>query len=298
MDVPCEDLGYLNTRDHPNGAEDKRFVEELWRRCHTFVDSNIREDARNHFHQRFWEMYLAVTLLEQGFDLQPHVAEGPDFCAIVGKCRIWFEATAPGPGITPDQVPVPPELDQDFELIPTEKILLRFTNALDVKRKKYDAALEKGIISTDDSYILAINSRGIPRARYTSGLPYFIQAFLPFGLPAVSIDGKTRKIIETIYQYRSEVSKLTGSPVSTRAFLDDEASFCSAVLHSGVDSANYPDQLGGDFAVLQNPNARRPLGAAVFQWCEQFTFLDDQLHRSKPNPAVNKDAPQAASQLR
>jgi len=303
MDGPCEDLGYLNTRNHPNDAEDKRFVEELWSRFHQLADPHFCEEARTHFLQRFWEMYLAVALLEHGFDLQRHGNEGPEFYAIVGNRRIWFEAIAPGPGDGPDQVPqliFSDEFSDDVESseVPTEKILLRFTNALTVKRERYAAALKKGIISVEDSYVLAINSRGIRHAPYGNSMPYFIQAFLPFGPLTVSIDAKTLEVKDSFYQYQPEVLKLCGKKVSTRTFLDKEAAFCSVVLHSGVDCANHPNQLGGEFSILHNPNAQRPLDAAVFQWCEQFTFRDDHLLRSKPNPAVNKDAPQAASQLR
>ena len=292
MDGPCEDLGYLNTRNHPNGAEDKRFIEELWSRFYQLEDPHFREDARNHFLQRFWEMYLAVALLEHGFHLQRHGDEGPEFYAFVGNSRIWFEAIAPFPGIGPDQVPQ--LISGKCTEVPTEKILLRFTNAFDEKRKRYAAALEKGIVSAEDFYVLAINSRGIRHAPDCGSMPHFVQPFLAFGPLAVAIDAKTFEGKDSFYQYRPVVSKENGSTVSTRIFLDEDASFCSAVLHSGVDSANYPDQLGSDFAVLHNPNALRPLDAAVFQWCEQFTFRDDQLHRSKPNPAVNTDAPQSA----
>lgn len=303
MDGPCEDLGYLNTRNHPNDAEDKRFVEELWSRFHQLADPHFREDARNHFLQRFWEMYLAVALLEHGFNLCRHGDEGPEFYALVGNSRIWFEAIAPDPGNGPDKVPqrviFSDEFSDDVEFteVPTENILLRFTNAFDKKRKRYAAALENGIVSAEDFYVLAINSRGIRHAPDCGSMPHFVQPFLAFGPLAVAIDGKTFEGKDSFYQYRPVVSKVNGSTVSTRIFLDEDASFCSAVLHSSVDSANYPGQLGGDFAVLHNPNARRPLDATVFQWCEQFTFRGDQLHRSKPNPAVNKDTPQAARQL-
>lgn len=288
MDGPCEDLGYLNTRDHPRGVDDKRFVEELWGRFYPLADMHFRDDARNHFLQRFWELYLAVALLEYGFSLQRHGDEGPEFYAFVGNSCIWFEAIAPGPGTGPDQVPqlVPGEV----AYVPTDKILLRFTNALNEKRGQYAAALDKGIVSPEDQYILAINSRGIRHAPYGNSMPYFIQAFLPFGPLTYTVDVKSFEIKDSFYPYRPEVSKLNGSPVSTRAFLDEEASFCSAILHSGVDCANHPGQLGGDFSVLHNPRAQRPLDATVFDWCDQFTLRDEHLHRSTPNSAHKTDA--------
>jgi hypothetical protein len=50
--------------------------------------------------------------------------------------------------------------------------------------------------------------------------------------------------------------------------------------------ANHPDKSGDDFSVLHNPHAQRPLDQTVFGWCEQFTFLDEQLHRSPPLPTT------------
>ncbi len=281
---PCKDQGYQNTRDHPRGIEHKRFVEKLWGKFHHLADPHFREDARNHFLQRFWEMYLAVALLEHGFNLKRDEDEGPEFYAFVGDRRVWFEAIAPGPGEGPDQVPQ--LVSGEVSRVPIERILLRFTNAMAEKRQRYATALAKGIISSEDHYILAINSWGIRHAPDGNTMPYFVQAFLPFGPLAIAIDPKTSEVKDSFYQYRPAVSKLSGSSVSTRTFLDQEASFCSGVLNSAVDCANHPDHLGSDFSVLHNPNAQRPLGAAVFQWCEQFTFRDEQLHRSKPNPCM------------
>jgi hypothetical protein len=275
---PCEDLGYLNTRDHPRGIQHKQFVEELWSRFHPLADPHFREDARNHFLQRFWEMYLAVTLLEHGFSLQRYGDEGPEFYASLDGRRIWFEAITPGAGTGPDQVHdlVP----GTSGYVPVEKILLRFTHALVEKRSRYEAALAKGIISAKDSYVLAINSRGIPLARSGNEIPYFVQAFLPIGPLTYAIDKDSLEVTQSFYPYRPEISKLNGSPVSTRAFLDEWASFCSAVLHSQVDCANHPNEFGGDFAVLHNPQARKGLDATLFDWCIQYTVRDDQLHRS------------------
>lgn len=289
MDGPCQDLAYLNTRDHPHGVEDKCFVEQLWARFYPLADPHFREDARNHFHQRFWEMYLAVTLMEHGFELHRHLNEGPEFYAVVENRRIWFEAVAPGPGDGPDHVPQ--MVFGEVTDVPTEQILLRFAHALTEKRRKYAAALHKGIISDEDPYILAINSWEVRYAPHGPSLPYFIQAFLPFGPLTILLDVKTGAPKESFYAYRPQVTKVSGSPVSMAAFLDDEASFCSAVLHSGVQSATYHKQFGSDFSVLHNPKARRPINATVFSWCEQFTFRDNHLHRSPPHTPPNTPSP-------
>ena len=284
IDGPSEDAAYLNTRDHPAGIENKRFVEELWSRFYHLADTHFREDARNHFLQRFWEMYLAITLIEHDFDLKRHGSEGPEFYVPVGNKRLWFEAVAPGPGDGPDQVP-PQRSDGQFHDFPTESVLLRFTNALDEKRRCYFNALSKGIIAEDDQYVLAINSRGIRHdAPYEKTMPYFVQAFLPIGPLVVPFNTTTKQWEDAFYQHRPAIAKLSGKSVSTRTFLDDDAKFCSVILHSGVDCANYPSQFGGDFAILHNPNARCSLGEAKFAWCEQFMIQDNRLQRLAPNP--------------
>ena len=64
---------------------------------------------------------------------------GPEFYFLHDGCKVWVEAVAPGPGDGEDRVP-----DYCYgkvSKLPDEKILLRFTNALDKKRNKYQQAL-------------------------------------------------------------------------------------------------------------------------------------------------------------
>jgi hypothetical protein len=185
-------------------------------------------------------MYLAVVLLKRGFQIRSMGGEGPESFVEFDGHRVWFEAIAPGPGIGNDRVPGSKSVD-----VPTEKIILRFTNALDEKRKKYLQAVEKGIIQPSDRYVLAINSRGIPHAPYGGALPYFIQAFLPFGHPTFTIDIKTRKVVDAYFQRREVVPKVSGATVSTKAFLDEQFAFVSAILHSSVACGCCPEAFGG-----------------------------------------------------
>jgi hypothetical protein len=289
LEGACTDLGYLNTRDHPRGVSHKAFVESLWLRFKHLADVHFLEDARNHFLQRFWEMYLAVTLQERGFDVRKHGGEGPEYYAETKTGRLWFEAIAPGPGTGPDQVAqlVPGMASR----VPTEEILLRFTNALAEKRQRYAAALRKGIVAADEPYILAINSRGIRHAPYGNTMPYYVQAFLPIGPLAFSIDKQSGELVDSFYQHRPHLLKKSGATVSTMSFLDDSAPFCSAALHSGVDCANHPDTLAGDFSILFNPRAAVPLNEADFAWCEQFAVKDDELVRTEAQQRVPADGP-------
>ena len=160
---------------------------------------------------------------------------------------------------------------------PTEKILLRFTSALVEKRKKYHEALRKNIMTCDDGYLLAINSRGIHHGPCGDTLPYFVQAFLPFGSLAWILDPETGSIVDSFHQYRDTVQKQVGANISTKAFLDTDYQFISAVLHSSVDCVNCPKEVGADFRILHNPNAAYRINPLVFSWAKQLTFHNDEL---------------------
>jgi len=272
------DAGYVATRDHPRNRDGRELCEKLWRLYARLADPNFREDARASFLQRFWEMYLAVTLQHYGMTLIRYGNEGPEFFIESGERRIWIEAIAPKQGEGPDRVPDVKYGAAIAEYVPVEKILLRFTSALAAKRERYLAAVKKGIIRPQDGYVLAVNSRGIPRANISDGVPYFVQALLPFGPVTVIVDTSTFEISDTFRAYRPSVRKANAAEVSTRTFLDPESEFCSAVLHSGVDCANHPSELGGDFAVLHNPQAAVPIDSSVFEWCGQLYLRDNQLH--------------------
>jgi hypothetical protein len=290
----CEDPGYKSARDLPRLQWIRDFVNSLWEQYEPYADSHFLKDAQNHFLQRFWEMYLAIALLKRGFQIQRMGDEGPEFFVEFDGHRVWLEAIASGPGTGNDKVPESRMWLDPWvvEEPPTEKIILRFTNALDEKRKKYLQAVEKGIIQPSDRYLLAINSRGIPHACYYGGaVPYFIQAFLPFGHPTLTIDIETREAVDAYFQRREAVPKVSGATVSTKAFLEAQSACVSAILYSSVDCGYRPEALGGDFEVLHNPTAQHPLDRSMFAWCRQFFWRNGELEQVDPVPAIDMGAP-------
>lgn len=275
------DPGYRNVRDSVHHEDTRQFVNSLWEKYKPLADVNFQTDAKNHFLQRFWEMYVAVTFMERGLKLVSVGGEGPEFYFENSQRRIFVEAIAPGPGTGLDQVPGP-QSGVEVE-VPEEKILLRFTHALAEKRKKYLEALKKAIVTSDDGYLLAINSRGIRHGPGGNTMPYFVKAFLPFGPFAWTLDRETGDIVDSFHQYRDSISKQVGSNISTTAFLDPEFRFVSAVLHSSVDCANHPKEIGDDFCILHNPNPIHGIDPLVFPWAKHLFFREDQLIEVEPN---------------
>ena len=167
--------------------------------------------------------------------------------------------------------------------MPTEKILLRYTHALVEKTNRYKDALKKEIIRPDDAYILAVNCRAIPHAPYGNTMTYYIQAYLPFGPYAVSIDTNTGDIVESFYQYREAISKLNSANIPTTAFLDTEFGCVSAIINSAVDCVNRPNDLGGDFTLLHNPKASQRIDDSILDWCKQYSLSGNGLVTREPN---------------
>jgi hypothetical protein len=283
------DLGYKNIRDldHNNIHENARqFIQYLWSKYAPLADPHFREDAQNHFIERFWEMYLAVSLLDRGFSLNRYGHEGPEFYFMHNDKKFWVEAIAPGPGTGPDRVP---EIKAGLSMaqeVPTENILLRFTSAVAEKKSRYFRALDKGIVSEDDGYILAINSRAIPHAPYGNTLPYFTQALLPIGPLEVSFDRNSERV-DSQYQYRGVVQKQSGTNIPTTAFLDPEYGYLSAVLHSAVDCVNRPELIGDDYCILHNPNADKGIDSSLFSWARQMHVVNNELITNEPNNSLN-----------
>jgi hypothetical protein len=95
--------------------------------------------------------------------------------------------------------------------------------------------LGKGIISPEDQYVLAINSRAIRHdAPYEKTMPLFVQAFLPIGPLVVPINVTTRQFEKPFYQHRDAIAKLSGTSISTRerslkTMLNSAPLFCTPV---------------------------------------------------------------------
>jgi hypothetical protein len=268
---------YRNIRDSATGpaAEGRAFVEALWRRYQGLEDPHFLRDARRHFQERFWEMYLAVTFIDRELSPMRRGTSGPEFTCDYQGQQFWVEAVAPKAGDGDDRVEEPRV--GVVTSLPTEKILLRFTGAVAEKRRRYLAAVDSGRVDPSAPYVLAINSNQIPYGPLGNALPFYLQALLPIGAPTLVIDRNTGKTVDSYYALRETIQKANAATVSTANLLHQDYAFISAVVHSGVDCVNRPDVLGRDFTVLHNPNAARPIGLKAFGWCKQYLFEDWEL---------------------
>ncbi len=263
----------------------KMFTESLWVKYQPYADCNFAEQIRRDFDARFWEMYLACTLMDKGYEFTGKTSKnaGPDIRVKHKGNIIWIEATAPTAGnqSSSDRVPElvitnPPTAQE----VPDEQIILRYRASIKEKYDyKYFEYLKSGIINKGDFYIIAINGCRIPFSKTDFNPPRIVRAVLPFGYPQVTLDTVSMQKISEGYQYKQSISKASGSSIRTDIFVDQYYQHISAILFSNVDAANPTDSMGDDFITVYNPLAGRPLPDDFLNFSLEFrtVFSKDRI---------------------
>ena len=277
------DRGYKNVRDKPRHAEYKNFVESLWKIYKPYADKHFQTDAVIHFQERFWEMYLGATFLEHSFSITRGTDKGPEFYLSNTPKKIWIEAIAPSPGCGPDAYNLPKQQGGSpiAYNVPIDEIILRLRHAIEEKKRKYENYIAECVISSDDAYIIAINSKRIDTIVLSADLPNIVKSVYPFGNLTVIIDRKTFEIKDEVHEYKDTIRKKSGSPVSTSIFLDDDYAGISAVIYSDVDCANRPPALGSDFVLVHNARARNKVDLGTFKFGHEYWIADSDVLKYK-----------------
>jgi len=254
-------------RDSPGMKRERDILEKLWARYEPYADSNFRTAIASDFHSRFWEMYLAVTLLDLGFQLRPRREmgeEGPDICISSAETNIWIEAIACGASPS-DNTESENGFDENgFESV-DESVILRYTSAIDEKFRKYGKYVNRGIVSNSEPFLIAVNGSRVPFSlpdnNPSDRIPNIIKAVLPFGNYAIWVDPETNRIVKDGYTYREEIVKLSGNKVSTNIFLNPKYTGVSGILFSNLDISKPREKYGDDLLFFRNPIALNPLPA-------------------------------------
>jgi len=272
----AKDTAYVNLRDLEKAEEYRVFVNQLWARYRGNEDKNFRTDAKNHFQQRFWEMYLWVALEENGFTPKKVSDAGPEFYIEINGIRYWVEAVCPTAGVSQDAVTDEP--CNEFREIPVESILLRYTGSMRDKLKKRDMELSHHRISTADGYILAVNSGAISMSACLGGeIPYIVKACYPIGNLAIPIDRMTKETGKPHYTFRNQINKKNMASVTTGVLLEKNYSAFSAVIHSTSDCTRINSKIGSDFELIHNPHAITVVPEEKFSWTRRWSFKNESL---------------------
>jgi len=268
---------YLALRDEPRNASLKVLAQGLWDAFEPYADPDFRSDFAPHVHQRFWEMYLGAWFLRNGYALCPRNRHaGPDLHLHHEGQDIWLEASAPDEGMGPDAVPSIYE-PRPYDPVPEDQIVLRFTNAVSFKTSKREEYVSNGVISSGDPFIIAVNGRGIPMTLFEGPLPAIIKAVYPFGQYSITFRVDTLETVRQGYHKRTKITKKSGSPVATDAFLSPASSGVSGILYSSAALWDYPSSPGSEFLYVHNSTASNPLPRAFIRSGKECFMQDGAL---------------------
>ena len=260
---PAIDPWYSGLRNATDArsSQIREWCEALWVKYRQYADAHFLVEIRRDFHARFWEMYLAVTLLECGHRIYCPRPVGPDVGIEVDGRRIWFEAVAPKPGDGADKVP--PLIMNEMQSVPNEQLVLRYLNAIDNKlTEQLPGWRAAGVFAEGDALVIAINPRSLGRDVLDSTPPRILQAAFPMGAPYASVDAHGGGVVGEGYTKRPAIRKVSGSEVRTGAFLEPTGIDLSGLLCSRVDASMPPPRMGADFQLVPNPLARVELPPA------------------------------------
>lgn len=266
--LPIGELKYIC--DDPTRKYERDNLERLWTRFEPYADSNFKTEISSQsiskFQSRFWEMYLAVTFLDLGFDLRPRRElgrEGPDICIVTPETKIWVEAIASGTDFF-----YYVGADDGCEPV-DESVILRYCSAISEKFKKYNGYLKNGTVLRCESYIIAVNGFLVPfsASGKTSSnmLPNIVKAVVPFGDYTEILNYDTKQVMKAGYSYQDKIVKLSGNMVTTNIFCNQEYAGISAVLFSNIGISDMPDKCGDDLLFIRNPLAINKLPTG---WCK------------------------------
>lgn len=273
----------LKNEVSPWCAEAKVFTQNLWEKTHRHLDSDLANELRTQFHQRFWEMYLVAALLDAGKELDEGRSAGPDICIKSADLpKIWLEAIAPLSGSGADAVQeAQPKVVRS---VPDEQIKLRLLHAFDEKYKKFKKYREKSLVSDDEPCVIAINAAQVPSASLDDDdVPRIVGSLLPFGNPVVTVSRHTLEVIDSSYAYKDGVFKASGTQIPTTSFLNHEYSGISAVIYSSVDVLNFPQELSRGLLLFHNPLARNPLPLGFLERGYEYWVEDEDLKNKNWN---------------
>lgn len=243
--------------------------ERLWSVFGPYADKDFLTEFVLHFHERWFEMYLGAHLLDQDVQLHPVTSPGPDFLVDVDGHRIWIEATCPTAG----EPGKPDTIVRGDGLTPWNLIALRIRSAVEEKRRKYDCYLERGIVRSGDSLLIAVNISAIPYAR-NDAERYVFRALYGVGELVITFDPRTMRSVDHTNRQISAIKKLgSGAPVGVQPFIDGSMpAIAAAIVSCDVSASAALSGSAPDLTMYPNLTAAIPWRASTLPIPNEWTF--------------------------
>jgi hypothetical protein len=208
-------------------AEYWDWIESLWKLFEPFAPNDFKKNYLNDpakFNGLTWEMFLASTLLKQGYTLERiSTMDSPDLCLHTDSgARIWIECCYANRRRLPLQT---------SGMIDVDGNILRVTTLIGPKIGQHRKWIKKGLCKDTEPFIIAINGYELDLHIFDNMLPEATRAVYPIGnLNAYFYPG-TRGV-DTEYAIQSDIPTRNGSPVNKDYFLNEKNSHISGLLYS------------------------------------------------------------------
>ena len=244
--------------------------EDLWTDFRCLADSNFKREFAINTHQRWFEMYLTVSLIRAGHQVECP-KPGPDVLLQVNDQRIWVEAVCATSGKQGLPESVRPPAFGQLTQEPVEQYVLRIRIALDEKQRKYRTYIQDGIVSGDDVTCVAIDVYDV------YGIDPYVDKHMKNSLygvgdQPVELPRRTGGIVDSGHGHVASIRKSSGADVPVEPFIDNSLKHVSAVLASHMDAFNRPSRLGDDFVLYPNLTAKNPWPQSVLNVGKEWSF--------------------------
>ena len=254
----------------------KAHCEDLWRDFSEHANGRFRKEFRLHFHQRWFEMYLTVSLIRAGLTVEYRNRErGPDVLLTFAERCVWIEAVCvtEGQAGRPDSVP-PLEHGKVVD-VPIRQYVMRIRNSLDAKVKQFKIYLEDGVVGQGDLLVIAINGGDIPFL-FTRLSECTKRSLYGVGDLVLTLNRATGVVVGSHHEQIEKIEKASGAEIGVRPFVDGSVDHVSAVLTSGKHPLAPPSRLGGDFVLYPNLSCRTPWVRNLLPVAAEWSFEEDE----------------------
>ena len=248
--------------------------EDLWCDFSEYADDHFLKEFAVNFHQRWFEMYLTVSLIRAGLAVECP-KPGPDVLVSVDGQRIWIEAVCATEGQVgkPDSVP---ELKfGTVQNVPIEQYVMRIRNSLKEKAEKFKEYIQCGTVDPSDTTVIAINGGQIPFMSADLA-ECMMRSLYGVGDIVVTISRNSRRIVNTDRESVQTISKTSGAKIGVQPFIDGSMKHVTCVLASGVNAVTVSSTLDGDYVLYPNLSCTTPWVSGLLPLAEEWSFRETQ----------------------
>jgi hypothetical protein len=268
----CRAYILMQTRANERATRTRDYLECLWRTYYAYAEPQFLAEFPIHTHERWFEMFLTVTLLRRGADVIKTSPPGPDIAVNVRSRRIWIEAVCATGGEPGRADTISEPLPGDAFTVPWDAIALRIRNAVEEKKRKYQRYLDEDIVCAQDGLLIALNVHRIPYAS-SDVERYIFRSMFGVGNQVLRVDLSTARVVGSSNEVLQSVAKRSSrAPVGVQPFIDGSMGHVSGLIVSSFSAIAHAHRDAPDLTLYPNLTAETPWIQGLLPIDREWTF--------------------------